>query len=38
MLVLQEEMHWRTLIGGAMIISGLGLIVRVKGNKISETT
>jgi len=27
MLVLKEEMHWRTLIGGAMIISGLGLIV-----------
>jgi drug/metabolite transporter (DMT)-like permease len=27
MLVLKEEMHWRTLIGGAMIISGIGLIV-----------
>ncbi len=27
MLVLKEEMHWRTLIGGAMIISGLALIV-----------
>ena len=27
MLVLKEEMHWRTLIGGAMIISGLGLNV-----------
>jgi drug/metabolite transporter (DMT)-like permease len=25
MVVLKEEMHWRTLIGGAMIISGLGL-------------
>jgi drug/metabolite transporter (DMT)-like permease len=29
MLVLKEEMHWRTLIGGAMIIAGLGFnIVR----------
>lgn len=37
MLVLKEEMHWRTLIGGAMIISGLGLIVRVKRNNIPET-
>ena len=27
MLVLKEEMHWRTLIGGAMIISGISLIV-----------
>jgi drug/metabolite transporter (DMT)-like permease len=27
MVVLKEEMHWRTLIGGAMIISGLGLNV-----------
>ncbi|HUS12602.1 MAG TPA: EamA family transporter [Pyrinomonadaceae bacterium] len=33
MLVLNEEMHWRTLIGGAMIISGLGLIVARRGRK-----
>jgi drug/metabolite transporter (DMT)-like permease len=30
MLVLKEEMHWRTLIGGAMIIVGLALIVARK--------
>jgi drug/metabolite transporter (DMT)-like permease len=33
MLVLKEEMHWRTLIGGAMIISGIGLIVAQRGAK-----
>jgi drug/metabolite transporter (DMT)-like permease len=33
MLVLKEEMHWRTLIGGAMIISGLALIVARRGRK-----
>jgi drug/metabolite transporter (DMT)-like permease len=33
MLVLKEEMHWRTLIGGAMIISGLALIVTRRGRK-----
>jgi drug/metabolite transporter (DMT)-like permease len=34
MLVLKEEMHWRTLVGGAMIISGIGLIVaRKRTNK-----
>ncbi len=33
MLVLKEEMHWRTLIGGAMIISGLALIVARRGGK-----
>jgi drug/metabolite transporter (DMT)-like permease len=31
MLVLKEEMHWRTLVGGAMIMSGIGLIVVRKG-------
>ena len=31
MIVLKEEMHWRTLIGGAMIISGIGLIVVRRG-------
>jgi len=33
MLVLKEEMHWRTLIGGAMIISGLALIVARRTGK-----
>jgi drug/metabolite transporter (DMT)-like permease len=33
MLVLKEEMHWRTLIGGVMIISGLALIVARRGGK-----
>jgi len=27
MLVLDEELHWRTLLGGLMIISGIGIIV-----------
>jgi drug/metabolite transporter (DMT)-like permease len=27
MLVLKEQLHWRTLVGGAMIMSGIGLIV-----------
>jgi len=27
MLVLKEELNWRTLAGGAMIVSGIGLIV-----------
>lgn len=35
MLVLKEEMHWRTLIGGAMIILGLALIV-LRRSKRSE--
>jgi drug/metabolite transporter (DMT)-like permease len=26
-LILKEELHWRTLFGGAMIITGIGLIV-----------
>jgi drug/metabolite transporter (DMT)-like permease len=33
MLVLKEDMHWRTLIGGAMIISGLALIVARRAGK-----
>jgi drug/metabolite transporter (DMT)-like permease len=33
LLALKEEMHWRTLIGGAMIISGLCLIVLRRGRK-----
>jgi len=31
MLILKEELHWRTLVGGAMIMSGIGLIVVRKG-------
>jgi len=27
MLVLNEELSWRTLVGGAMIIAGIGSIV-----------
>ncbi|MBA2524239.1 MAG: EamA family transporter [Pyrinomonadaceae bacterium] len=36
MLVLNEELHWRTLVGGAMIMSGIGLVVvrRVKRSKV----
>ena len=33
MLVLKEELHWRTFVGGAMIMSGIGLIVVRKGRK-----
>ncbi len=38
MLVLNEELHWRTLVGGAMIMSGIGLVVvrRVKRSKVSD--
>jgi O-acetylserine/cysteine efflux transporter len=36
MLVLKEEMHWRTLIGGAMIISGISLIVAQRLRKPAE--
>lgn len=34
MLVLKEELNWRTLVGGVMIMSGIGLIVvrRTKAN------
>ncbi len=38
MLVLKEEMHWRTLIGGAMIISGLALIVARRGKGTTTRT
>jgi drug/metabolite transporter (DMT)-like permease len=27
MLVLDEQLSWRTLVGGAMIIAGIGFIV-----------
>lgn len=33
LLALKEELHWRTLIGGAMIISGLCLIVLRRGRR-----
>jgi drug/metabolite transporter (DMT)-like permease len=33
MLILKEEIHWRTLFGGAMIMSGIGLIVVRKTRK-----
>jgi drug/metabolite transporter (DMT)-like permease len=32
-LILKEELHWRTLFGGAMIISGIGLIVTRSSRK-----
>lgn len=31
MIVLKETLEWRTLLGGAMIISGIALLVRRKG-------
>ncbi|MCM3906442.1 MAG: EamA family transporter [Pyrinomonadaceae bacterium] len=36
MLVLEEKLDWRTVVGGAMIISGIGLIV-VRSVKKSKT-
>jgi drug/metabolite transporter (DMT)-like permease len=33
MLVLKEQLHWRKLVGGAMIMSGIGLIVVRKTRK-----
>ena len=33
MLVLREQMNWRTLAGGALIISGIGLIVLWRSRK-----
>ena len=38
MLVLNEEMHWRTLIGGVMIISGISLIVAQRLKKEAAPT
>ncbi|HKP46008.1 MAG TPA: EamA family transporter [Pyrinomonadaceae bacterium] len=38
MLVLHEQMHWRTLIGGALIISGIGLLVIRRKKKIRALT
>ena len=40
MLVLNEELHWRTLLGGLMIISGIGIIVlrQVKPKKAEVVT
>ena len=38
MLVLHEEMNWRTLVGGALIMSGIGLLVirRSKATQVSS--
>jgi drug/metabolite transporter (DMT)-like permease len=33
MLILKEELHWRTIVGGAMIMSGIALIVARKSRK-----
>jgi drug/metabolite transporter (DMT)-like permease len=40
MLVLNEELHWRTLLGGLMIISGIGIIVlrQVRRKKVEVVT
>lgn len=36
-LVLHEELNWRTFVGGAMIISGIGLVVlRTRKKKDAE--
>jgi drug/metabolite transporter (DMT)-like permease len=32
-MILREDLNWRTFVGGAMIISGIGLIVLRKGRK-----
>ena len=36
MLVLKERLMWRTLAGGAMIVSGIGLIVRRRKRRSEE--
>ena len=36
MLVLNEKLMWRTLFGGAMIVSGIGLIVRRRRQRREE--
>lgn len=36
MLALNEELSWRTLAGGAMIIAGIGFIVVRKANRVSD--
>ena len=36
MLVLKEELNWRTLFGGAMIMLGIGLIVVRRGRKANS--
>jgi drug/metabolite transporter (DMT)-like permease len=40
MLVLGEELTWRTIVGGAMIMSGIGIIVltRVKSQDPNKAT
>ena len=36
-MVLHEELNWRTFVGGAMIMSGIGLIVLLKARGSSTT-
>ena len=36
-MVLHEELNWRTFVGGAMIMSGIGLIVLLKARGTSTT-
>jgi drug/metabolite transporter (DMT)-like permease len=36
-VVLSEELNWRTFVGGAMIISGIGLIVLRRKSKANST-
>jgi drug/metabolite transporter (DMT)-like permease len=39
MIVLDEKLHWRTLLGALMIISGIAIIVtRQAGTKVQSTT
>jgi drug/metabolite transporter (DMT)-like permease len=36
MIVLDEQIGWRTLAGGAMIMSGIAFIVVRRGNRTSS--
>jgi len=38
MLVLEEKLDWRTVVGGAMIMSGIGMIVLRRGKKVEAAT
>jgi drug/metabolite transporter (DMT)-like permease len=38
MLVLKEQLSWRTFVGGAMIMSGIGLIVLTRGKANEAAT
>ena len=37
MIVLKEELDWRTLVGGLMIMAGIGLIVMVRAKRPHKT-